>query len=440
MKKSVFIILGVVLVMGVLVLIFMPREKLKEMNLPFSSPKESESNTGESKYIAYGSTSDYKNGYFYIKDESHIMYYDYDTKKEVYLCNKPNCKHDSDTCSSYLGESSDDELFYYDNHLYLAHSSSSNGGVSFSINGDGTVQDSSMENPATIYKMDLDGTNKEKVFTAPSGASLSMPFVINGNKLYSFLQKSKVEKDSSGYNVARTSERKMVAINLDTGKYEEITDGMHKSFIGVFEDKLVVQEIDYLKDPDDFGDDTKGFVNNLYNSPTKIKLIDMNTKKEEIVYEGLFKEVETLKFYKDGIYFIGEKSKNLEYINVTTKERETILELPSTGYEMNTIIDDKVLVYKYNNNYTHLDSAYSIDVKTKEMNNFNLRNANDYLVEILSSNDEYYFVLIEYVFGSEYTTWAGTKQQDLIGSNYGLIKKSDYWDSKANYIKMTNAK
>lgn len=107
---------------------------------------------------------------------------------------------------------------------------------------------------------------------------------------------------------------------------------------------------------------------------------------------------------------------------------------------MNTIIDDKVLVYKYKDNYTHLDSAYSVDVNTKERSEFNLRNANDYLVEILSSNDEYYFVLIEYVFGEEYTTWAGTKQQDLIGSNYGLIKKSDYWDSKANYIKMTNAK
>lgn len=437
MKKSVLMGLGVLVVIGVLAFIFIPKDKLQEINLPFNSSNENKNNSGESKYIGYGSTSDYKNGYFYIKDLSHIMYFDYDTKKEVYLCNKPNCKHDDESCSSYLGEASTDELFYYNNHLYLIESSS--GGVSFSITGDGTVQETSSNNSGAIYRMDLDGTNKEKVFVSPSGTSFSMPFVIKGNMMYAFFEKSKVEKDG-GYNVVKTSDRKMVAINLDTGKHEEIMDGMHKSFIGVLEDKLVVEDIDYLKDPDSFDNDTNGFINNLYNSKTKIKLVDMNTKKEETVYEGLFKEIETLKFYKDGIYFIGEKSKNLEYINLLTKNRETIKELPSTGYDISTIVDDKVLVLKYKDKDAHLGDAYSIDVKTKEMNKFSLKDKNEYMVEILSSNDEYYFVQIESIFGAEYTTWAGTKQQDIIGTNYGLIKKSDYWASKPNYIKMTNAK
>lgn len=438
MKKGVLTIIGGIAVIVLLVYIFIPKEKLQEMNLPFSSSKENNNSSSESKYIAYGSTSEYKNGYFYIKDDEHIMYFDYDTKKEVYLCNKPNCKHDSETCSSHLEIGDSNELFYYNGYLYLINGSSS--GVSMTITAEGVIENNNEGNPSTITRMNLDGTNKEKVFTSPSGSSLSTPLVAKGNTIYGFLEKSKIEKDSDGYNTSKTTERKMLAINLDTGKYEEISDGMHKSFIGATEDKLVVQEIEYLKDPDSFGDNTMGFINNLYNSKTKIKLLDINTKKEEIVYEGLFKDIETLKFYNDGIYFIGKDSKNLEYINLSTKKRETIAELPKNGYEISRIIDDKILVYFYKDKDAHVGDAYSIDLKTKEMNKFSLKDKNEYLIEILSSNDDYYFVQIESIFGEEYTTWAGTKQKDIIGTNYGLIKKADYWASRPNYIKMTNAK
>ena len=108
--------------------------------------------------------------------------------------------------------------------------------------------------------------------------------------------------------------------------------------------------------------------------------------------------------------------------------------------ELGTIIDDKVLVYAYKSKDAHIGASYYIDLKNKEMKEFSLKDKNEYLVEILASNDDYYFVKTESIFGDVYTTWAGTKQQDIIGTNYASIKKSDYWESKANYIKMTNAK
>ena len=40
--------------------------------------------------------------------------------------------------------------------------------------------------------------------------------------------------------------------------------------------------------------------------------------------------------------------------------------------------------------------------------------------------------------GDEYTSWAGTTQQDIEKTNYALIKKEDYWNSKAEYIDMQN--
>lgn len=139
------------------------------------------------------------------------------------------------------------------------------------------------------------------------------------------------------------------------------------------------------------------------------------------------------------MYFIGKASKNLEYINLSTKEHKAIKELPKSGMEMTEIMDDKVLVYDYKDQEAHVGDAYVLDLNTREMKEFTLKDDNEYLIEILSGNDDYYFVQTAYVFGEEYTTWAGTKQQDIIAIRYGLIKKSDYWASQPVYIPMTNA-
>ena len=184
MKKNVLMILGVVGVIGFFALVFMPREELKEINIPFINNEKGGDSKGEMKFINSYSPTDYKNGYFYIKDNEareNVMYFDYDSKKEVYVCNKPNCKHDSESCSSYSDFADANELFYYNDALYFLNSSAD--GESISITVDGIVSDST-GSPSTIYKMKLDGTEKEKLFTAPSGTKLSMPIVLKENILY----------------------------------------------------------------------------------------------------------------------------------------------------------------------------------------------------------------------------------------------------------------
>ena len=433
MKKNVLTSLGVLGAIGILCLIFTPKEKLQI----FIDDGKSK---GEMKLVSSVLPIDYKNGYFYIKKNGYhenIMYFDYDAKKEVYLCNKPNCKHNSTVCSSYLDFKGANELFYSNDSLYFLDSSAK--GDTIVASADGTVQ-SVNQKPSTLYKINLDGTEKQKVFTTPSGTRISMPYVINGNKLYGYLEKRELADKQDSSITAAITERKLIVINLDTGKYEELKEGLYETLIGVYKGKLVIQEIDYLKDPNYFKDDTNAFLDNLYNSKTKIKLLDVETKKEEYIYEDIYKNMEKMQFYKDGIYIKGKNSKTLEYIDFSTKKKEVIKELPQSTMEISTIIDDKVLVYSYKDKEAHLGDAYYIDLATKEMKPFNLKDKNEYLVEILASNDDYYFVKLETILGEEYTTWAGTKTRKIIGIGYGLIKKADYWLSKENYIKMTSIK
>lgn len=436
MKKFLTII-GVMGIIVFLFYIFIPKEKLEELKLPIINQKGERDYDGGSNMTLVTTTNrgNYRDGYFYIRESSgsnktfaNIMYYDYDTKKEVYLCNKPNCNHTENTCNSHLEFSETNELFYYNNYLYFINTQISDSIVYENL--DGTTSGGSEKSPTTIYRMNLDGTNKIKLFTVPSGTTMSMPYIIKGDTMYSFLENYEIKNNSS-----IVTSKKLIAINLNTGKYETIIDGTDKSFLGVYQDKILLRKVDYKEDPNKFKNDDKGYFKNLENSTVKIVLLDLSNKKEKNIYEDTYQNLKILEVYKDGIYFIGKDSKNLEYINIDTTKKETIKELSDTGVTISNIIDDKILLH-----YRKLQKAEYIDLKSKNTTSFTLTDNNHNLVEILSSNNDYYFVGIETIYGDDYTTWAGTTSKRVLGTNYALIKKADYWASRPNYIKMTNAK
>lgn len=68
MKKSILTVLVVLLIVGTLCFICIPREKLKKVNIPFINNGKSEVGKEEMKLITNNTASDYKNGYFYIND------------------------------------------------------------------------------------------------------------------------------------------------------------------------------------------------------------------------------------------------------------------------------------------------------------------------------------------------------------------------------------
>lgn len=438
MKKRVLAILGVVLVIGILCFHFIPREKLNTINIPFISNQRGDEKKEEMKLISNTLPSDYQNGYFYIKRDDlreNIMYFDYNSKQEVYLCNKPNCTHDTNNCPSFLDFKGLNELFYYNNSLYFLESSAK--GTTISASFDGTIQNIDQE-PSALYKMNLDGTEKQKVFVTPNGSRISTPFAIKDQLLYGYLEKSEVEKSENASFKNKITERTLIEIDLNTGNYKKLKKGLYEEIIGIYNNKLVIRDIAYIKDPDSFDDNTNAYVNNLYQSNTKIKLFDVQTKKEEIIYEDIFRNMENMTFYKNGIYIKGKDKGIIEYIDFSTKKKEVIKELSQKNFIIETIIDDKMLVYDYNRENGHVNFAYYIDLINNELNEFTLKDNDGYLIEILSSNDDYYFVKTETIYGENYTTWAGTTQKEVIGDNYGLIKKEDYWSSKASYITMTN--
>ena len=100
-----------------------------------------------------------------------------------------------------------------------------------SMDEEGTPISEVVEQTPIIYRMNLDGTNKTKLFECSSGVELTSSFIFEGNNLYTFFLKSKRIESSKNSHTSFEIDRKLVKINLETKKYEEILDSKNRKII-----------------------------------------------------------------------------------------------------------------------------------------------------------------------------------------------------------------
>lgn len=242
MLKKVGLLIMVVVLLGGIGILLIPKEgksKIGDGNLESSKDNSKVSSNINNKnekivHIEPGKISNFDKGYYYINNgdnENNIKYFDYSAKKEIYLCNKPNCKHDTKECSSYLNIAEANDLFVYNNYLYLISGSGSTTIMSASMGEEGTSIPEVGGPTPIIYRMNLDGTNKTKLFECPSGVELSSSFIFEGNNLYTFFSKNKTVELSKNSYASIETDRELVKINLETKKYEELLDSKNIKMI-----------------------------------------------------------------------------------------------------------------------------------------------------------------------------------------------------------------
>lgn len=138
-------------------------------------------------------------GYYYITEESnelkgdlwgrHIMYMDFATKQEVYLCSEPGCKHNDKKCTAVLPEGEFEEeclIFIWNNTLYIVSKGYDNENAVktnylWNENGENL---GITEEPSVLYSMGLDGTNRTKEYVFEQGAKLDDVVLCDENNIY----------------------------------------------------------------------------------------------------------------------------------------------------------------------------------------------------------------------------------------------------------------
>lgn len=116
---------------------------------------------------------------------SHLMYMDFAAGQEIYLCSNAGCTHNSPDCTSVLPYDdfpvSSTLLFVWQDSLYfLSKSSDSDGSMQMSWEG-AVPQGADIEgSKAVLYRANLDGTGREKVYAFD--ASLALEDIVRGMK------------------------------------------------------------------------------------------------------------------------------------------------------------------------------------------------------------------------------------------------------------------
>lgn len=175
-----------------------------------------------------------KDGYYYLTKDAteledgtwgtHLMYMDFATKQEVYLCSNAGCKHNTADCPSVFLMNEfplyASGIFVYGHKLYVLSKESDNEG---SVTQDLVVSsdDAAVETEAAkavLYEMNLDGTNRQKVFTFNAGLTVEDVVLGDESGLYFVTKKLSNTMGEGNNSVTTSTDRKLVFWNKSTPK------------------------------------------------------------------------------------------------------------------------------------------------------------------------------------------------------------------------------
>lgn len=395
-----------------------------------------------------GMNSSSDNGFYYLstnsefklKDGSYayqMMYMDYASKKEIILCNRPGCNHDTEECpaaflSSEINIAS--SLFLHDGFLYLfSHGQDQDGVTTITQQGDtgGLMQEGSAPltgTPANLYRMKLDGTDRKQVFSFDSSLSVEDIVLAGDKSLYFISKKLSSEQTDNNTSYVTSTERKL--IKLDTGSWKSTTVCELNSdweIEGTYDGKLIISQIIFDKElsEEDLQDAFK-------DSQTLFSILNPLDGKTDVILK-LSNENQNSSAIHDGKLYvstIGEEK--IRQIDLKTKEETTFVEtnanqilsvyqdvLLSSGWDsVESDFQDKTMYF------IHFDSR-KIDKSGLVIPSMGTP------IEILGETKDTFLVI--YDIDAEKDTQFGNDQYTIQGYKYALIEKDDLYTGKANY-------
>ena len=162
-----------------------------------------------------GSGSD---GFYYVSSSvrddgsANLMYLDYATMEKIYLCNQPNCNHDTEACTSYLPYSAGGILpCVIGQNLVLVFP----GNVHASADTSSTVM-------PHLEVMGLDGSNRKTTFTFESNQQINRPLVTDGTNIYCELDSSTKTQNAQLTSEAQTLQSENEALKAQVENLKSV--------------------------------------------------------------------------------------------------------------------------------------------------------------------------------------------------------------------------
>ena len=364
---------------------------------------------------------------------SNITYIDYATCSEIYLCNRPNCTHDNESCTSWLpmdGISKD--VFAAGDHLVILYH--------------GSASDVDEFGPASMPHIDianLDGSERKTLITLDAACEMNLPILSDGNSLV-FL--TTVVQQTG--NVV-SSANQLVRIPFDEGKMQVLYDFSADApqgedlidcpwfLYGATDDGFIVKNI-AVSVPVEPGQ--TGIVQAVQQH-TIYKLQEQNGKlamEEVFSYPGgAYGEY----LYHNDLYqlVLDETNVRLSRLDLTTGKKEDIADhLPAGDSDMvifTGIYDGKLMLSSWHDN---TPVRVMVDLDTHEVKPCTLtypEGEQERPVWIFAESKDAYLVVFRCELYNEAVKGklGDVRNMNRVRDIYGLIDKQDYWNSVPNY-------
>lgn len=308
-----------------------------------------------------------------------LTYIDFASRREVVLCSDSSCKHDSELCSSYF---SYDEIFpitepfVCGDHLFvLSTEIDDDGSMAAGIHhGEGYEPKPETRRPA-IFRMNLDGTNREKIYEAALGDIIEGQVFGDGEYLWFVAKTPTVDVyEETGAVYYHSKNRALLKLSASTGTVSERIplddyNNINLNIDGCAGDKIVLSGIAYpngtsawdnmniLAPSKNIGENSSDYWEFRKKWEYVVFTLDPDTKELKEVCSEMFDDLGNIYFQGDWVYFLIDNK--LKRCNLLTSESEDV-NTPS-GYRFDGFFLDKMTFTRITENWSD-DATYLTDI------------------------------------------------------------------------------
>ncbi|MDE7424924.1 MAG: hypothetical protein K2N51_14755 [Lachnospiraceae bacterium] len=403
-------------------------------------------------------------GYYYITADSkelkgdlwgrHIMYMDFATKQEVYLCAEPGCKHNDKKCTAVLPEAEfggEPLIFVCNDTLYVVSRNSNQKGSSTvvfwedesnnSLIGNGIkVDDGTSEMPVVLYSMGLDGTNRTKEYTFEQDINLDSVVLYDGKDLYFVANKTNISSDkNTTYHT--TSDCELVKYQTKDSKLAnvcslEFGDNVRWNIVGCYNNNVILQGRKYngnltfeeqMKLENEEGWEYENDSKDMY-----VKLdLTQESIKEVYSIENDPNSSNGVQILGDYLYVSQEKTGTIEKVDMETGKIQNFATLKQSAIFGS--LSNKLCCGSWEQGD---ETIYFADVNSGKIDHCTLVNHyNGEALKIIGETGNQVLVIYD---------WDAEEVKDLKGQDawevkryqYGLINKTDLYQSKDCFEKI----
>ena len=370
-------------------------------------------------------------GYYQIRQDeegvSRLTYIDAASGKEVYLCQKPECRHEDERCTAFVPFALfAGQLLVDQDHLYIVSS-----GTGASVITDEGVQ-AQAEGPV-IEQMDLDGQNRRTLFQLEEGYQFHLGNVVfDDHALYIPVDKSEQVMLDDRSSMVVSLETTLYRIDLNSGEAEAVKDMKDEDILDAEGRTIIFEEQRYPEDPQQYLDakDYERYNAVLTQAKKTIERYDIDTGKSERVET----DIDTIEAYQDGNAYWIEEGQVMRF-SLQSKTAEEVIDLPKDGgqYFISALIADHLLIESVDDEQDTADQMYALSLSEPQLTPLHqFIEETKEPVQILHQTSDELLVIYDKE-GQMEMTWAGTMQFETERAYYGYISIDDFLHDQRSY-------